>query len=72
MEVVSGGQVALSVLGPLVALPAQQVDVGMVPRDRGPLIFSHLLRKQSVLFRLPCCLLLLLFSELNPFPMVLL
>lgn len=31
MEVVSGGQVALSVLGLLVALPAQQVDGAQRP-----------------------------------------
>lgn len=72
MEVISGGQAAPSVLGLLVALPAQQVDVEMMPRDHGPLIFSHLLRRQSALSRLPCCLLLLLFSELSPFPLVLL
>lgn len=34
MEVVSGGRVAPSVLGLLVALPAWQVDVEAVPRDQ--------------------------------------
>ena len=45
MEVISGGQVAPSVLGLLAALLVQQVDVETMPRDHSLLIFSHLLRR---------------------------